>query len=65
MTKPTKEYHARIGVKLSEDILPVPALSKDELYAYLIEHLSVGDPDSPIVSLSVGDPAVRRPRRRY
>ena len=65
MAEPTKEYLARIRVKLSEDILPVPALSKEELHAYLTEHLLVGEPDSPIVSLSVGDSSERKPRRRY
>ena len=65
MAELTKECLARIRVKLSEDILPVPALSRDELHAYLVEHLSIDDPDSPIVSLSVGDPSDRSPRRRY
>ena len=62
---PHKEYLARIQVKLSDDLLPVPALGKDELQAHLAEALNAGDPDSPIVSLTVEDPADRRPRRRY
>jgi hypothetical protein len=65
MAAPTKEYQAWIRVKLSESILPVPVLTREGLEAYLMEHLDVGEPDSPIVSLGVGDPAERRPRRRY
>ena len=64
MTEPRKEYQARIWVKLSADILPRPALSKSELEAHLIERLGVGDPESPIAGVTVGDPADRG-RRRY
>lgn len=65
MPEPSKEYHARIGVKLSDGILPVPAMSKDDLRAYLMERLGVGDAGSPIVSVSVSDPSDSRGRRRY
>lgn len=64
MSEPRKEYHARIWVKLTDDLLPGPVLSKAELEAYLIERLSVGGPDSPIVSLMVEDPSDKRTRRR-
>ena len=61
--KPAKEYRARIFVKLTDDILPQPALSSAELHAHLTEALDVGAPDSPIVSLTVDDP--RTTKRRY
>jgi hypothetical protein len=64
MTEPRKEYQARIWVKLTDDLLPGPVLSKAELEAHLIEGLDVGDPDSPIVSLVVEDPSDTRTRRR-
>ncbi len=64
MAEPQKEYHARIRVRLSDGILPEPALSKAELEAHLAERLEVGDPDSPVVSIAVDDPSDRR-RRRY
>ena len=59
-----KEYHARIWVKLTDDLLPGPVLSKDELEAHLIEGLNVGHPEAPIVSLKVEDPSDKRIRRR-
>jgi hypothetical protein len=62
MAGPTKEYRARILVKLTDDLLPSPVLSKAELAARLVEALSVGDPDSPVVSVIVDDP--RDSRRR-
>ena len=65
MSEPTKDYRAWIRVKLSDGILPVPALSKEELAALLKERLDVGDAESPIVSVSVDDPQDARPRRRY
>lgn len=64
MSEPRKEYHARIWVKLTDDLLPGPVLSKTELEAYLIERLNVGGPDSPMVSLMVEDPSDKRTRRR-
>ncbi len=53
---PTKEYHARIRVKLTDELLPSPVLSGQELQDLLIEALNVGKPDSPIVTVSVRDP---------
>ncbi len=64
MAEPRKEYRARIWVKLSEGILPQPALSKAELQAHLAERLEVDDPDSPIAAVAVDDPSDRS-RRRY
>jgi hypothetical protein len=64
MAEPRKEYQARIWVKLTDDLLPAPVLSKAELEAHLVEDLNVGDPDSPIVSLVVEDPSDKRTRRR-
>ncbi len=64
MAEPRKEYHARIWVKLSDGILPEPALSNADLQALLVERLGVGDAESPIDSVAVDDPADRR-RRRY
>lgn len=61
--KPSKEYRARIFVKLTDDLLPQPALSSAELHAHLTEALNIGDPDSPIVSVAVDDP--RTTKRRY
>jgi len=55
MPGPTKEYRAFIRVKLTDDFLPSPVLSKDELQALLTQALQVGAADSPIVSLSVHD----------
>lgn len=60
---PSKEYRARIFVRLSDDILPQPRLSKDEVQALLTEALQLGDPDSPIVSVVIDDP--RTIKRRY
>jgi len=54
--QPSKEYRARIRVRLSDDFLPHALLSKDELEARLKEALGVGDADSLIVSVSVHDP---------
>ncbi len=55
-SEPAKEYRARIWVRLSDDFLPHPLLSKAELEARLIEALQVGSTDSQIVSLRVDDP---------
>lgn len=53
---PSKEYRARIWVKLSDDFLPHPLLSKAELQEQLAEALDIGKPDSLIVSIRVDDP---------
>jgi hypothetical protein len=54
--EPTKEYRARIWVKLSDDFLPHPLLSTAELESRLTEALGIGTGDSPIVSIRVDDP---------
>ncbi|MDH3471590.1 MAG: hypothetical protein OEM94_09770 [Acidimicrobiia bacterium] len=64
MTEPRKEYRARIWVKLTDDLLPAPVLSRAELEAHLIDGLKVGNPDSPIASLTVDDPSNKRTLRR-
>lgn len=56
MAEPTKEYRVRVWVKLTDDLLPSPVLSKDELRARLTDALAVGRADSPIVSIAVEDP---------
>ncbi len=61
--KPSKEYRARIFVKLTDDLLPQPALSRAEVEAHLAEALKVGDPDSPVLSVAVDDPRTTRPKR--
>jgi len=53
---PTKEYHARIRVKLSDELLPSPVLSGQELQDLLVAVLNAGKADSPVVSVSVRDP---------
>ncbi len=55
MSGPTKEYRAFIRVKLTDDFLPSPVLSKEELQALLKDALDVGADDSPIVSVAVHD----------
>ena len=54
--EPTKEYRARIWVKLSDDFLPHPLLTKADLEARIAAALEVGTADSPIVSIRVDDP---------
>lgn len=61
--KPSKEYRARILVRLTDDLLPQPVLSKGEVEAHLIEALKVGDPESPIVSVTIDDPRTTRTKR--
>lgn len=56
MAEPRKEYRARIWVKLTDDLLPSPVLSKEQLESRLREVLEVGHPGSPVVSLAVDDP---------
>lgn len=60
-----KEYRARIWVKLTDDMLPQPLLSKTELEAHLKHVLEVGSDDSPIVSVAVDDPRTDSRPRRY
>jgi hypothetical protein len=55
-SEPSKEYRARIWVKLSDDFLPHPLLSKAELEDRLTEALGIGADDSAIVSVRVDDP---------
>lgn len=64
MAEPTKEYRARIWVKLTDDLLPSPVISKSELQAQLVDSLNVGDSASPVVSVTVDDPSDSRSRRR-
>jgi len=52
----TKEYRARIRVKLTDELLPSPVLSKAELEAMLADALRAGQADSPVVSIDVHDP---------
>ena len=61
--QPSKEYRARILVRLSDDFLPQPVLTKDEVEAHLREALNLDDPESPIIAVLVDDP--RAPKRRY
>ncbi len=56
MAEPLKEYRARIWVRLTDELLPSPVLSKGELEARLIEVLGVGQASSPVVSIVVEDP---------
>lgn len=56
MAEPTKEYRVRVWVKLTDELLPGPVLSKEELREQLEAQLDVGGPDSPIVSIAVEDP---------
>lgn len=60
-----KEYRARIWVKLTDDILPQPLLSKAELEDHLKNALKVGHTDSPIVSVAVDDPRTDSRPKRY
>jgi len=61
--KPSKEYRARIWVRLTDDLLPQPVLSKAEVEVHLAEALKVGDSDSPIVSVVVDDPRTTTAKR--
>ena len=56
MPEPQKEYRARIWVKLTDELLPSPVLSKEQLADMLREALEAGDPDSPVAGVSVDDP---------
>lgn len=56
MAGPTKEYRAVVKVKLTDELLPSPVVSKEELQQILVEALNVGGADSPVVSVAVYDP---------
>ena len=56
MAGPTKEYRVVVRVKLTDELLPSPVVSKEELQRLLVEALDVGDADSPVVSVAVYDP---------
>jgi hypothetical protein len=60
--KPSKEYRARILVKLTDDLLPQPVLSKAEVEAHLTEALNIGDPGSPIIAVMIDDPRTLKSR---
>ncbi len=55
MAEVTKEYRAIIRVKLTDELLPSPVVSKEEVQRLLVEALRVGDGDSPVVSVVVHD----------
>lgn len=55
MAAPTKEYRVVIRVKLTDELLPSPVVSKAELQELLVEALNVGGADSPVVSVAVYD----------
>ncbi len=63
MAGPSKEYRARVLVKLTDDLLPQPVLSKAEVEAHLTEALNLGDPDSPILAVMVDDPVTSKKKR--
>ncbi len=56
MAEPRKEYRARIWVRLTDDLLPSPKLSREDLQALLDEALASGRADSPVASIVVEDP---------
>ena len=56
MAEPTKEYRAIIRVKLTDELLPSPVVSKQELQQLLVEALQVGRAGSAVVSVVVHDP---------
>ncbi len=56
MAGPTKEYRAVVKVKLTDELLPSPVVSKEELQQLLVEALRAGSADSPVVSVAVYDP---------
>lgn len=56
MAEPSKEYRARIRVKLTDELLPTPVMSREEVEARLVDALSPGKADSPILYVSVDDP---------
>ena len=56
MAEPRKEYRARIWVRLTDELLPSPVLSKAEVEALLMRALEVGQPSSAVVGVAVDDP---------
>lgn len=56
MAEPTKEDRVVVRVKLTDELLPSPVVSKAELQQLLVEALNVGDRDSSVVSVAVYDP---------
>ena len=56
MAELAKEYRAFIRVRLTDDLLPSPVLSKEALQTMLEEALETGSDDSPVISVSVVDP---------
>jgi hypothetical protein len=64
LAEPRKEYRARIWVRLTDDFIPAPELSKAELEAHLTKALAVGEAGSPIAGLAVEDPRDSSRRRR-
>ena len=62
MSEPTKEYQARIWVRLTDELLPAPVLSRTEVEERLKEALGVGSPDSDIVGVAVSDRSSGRRR---
>jgi hypothetical protein len=56
MAEPTKEYRATIRVKLTDELLPRPVVSKEELQALIVAALNVGGADSPVAAVAVYDP---------
>ncbi|MDJ0497726.1 MAG: hypothetical protein QNJ89_07850 [Acidimicrobiia bacterium] len=56
MAGPTKEYRVVVRVKLTDELLPSPVISKEELQQLLVEALNVGGTESPVVSVAVYDP---------
>ncbi len=56
MAGPTKEYRVVVRVKLTDELLPSPVISKEELQQLLIGALNVGGTESPVVSVAVYDP---------
>ena len=52
MAEPTKEYRVRVWVKLTDELLPGPVLSKEELRDQLQALLDVGGSDLDIDELA-------------
>lgn len=63
--KPSKEYRARIWVRLTEDILPQPVMSATDLQEHLTKALGIGEDDSPFTGVTVEDPRNTSKPRRY
>ncbi len=61
--KPSKEYRVRVWVRLTDDMLPQPLMSRSELEAHLNDALGTADPESVILSIAVDDPRTTTNRR--